>query len=263
MKYNFKFCYKCIYFILIIITFIVATTNISAQRRGGGSVHVRAYVRKNGTYVAQHYRSHPDGRFSNNWSTFGNINPYTGKEGKKLSKPINKGTSSIHLSPKVILHQPIPRYKNSSISGLHSTITHSYSTHDDIANDFEMRIHSAENLKRQGFKVDYHTHSYLELSDIESRISKSKDLSHLGVNVDWKEHSWLVMSDWEMRVLKARDLKYLGLEVNWQKCSWLEMSDWEMRILKAKDLKSHGITLDWRRHTWLEMCNIELGMMKP
>lgn len=41
-------------------------------------VHVNGYYRKNGTYVAPHYRSDPDGIKSNNWSYPGNTNPYTG-----------------------------------------------------------------------------------------------------------------------------------------------------------------------------------------
>ncbi|MEH7746481.1 hypothetical protein V7659_15745 [Neobacillus drentensis] len=47
------------------------------------SVHVNGYFRKDGTYVQPHYRSNPDGNFNNNWSTKGNINPYTGQEGTK------------------------------------------------------------------------------------------------------------------------------------------------------------------------------------
>ena len=50
------------------------------------AVHVRGHLRSNGTYVAPHYRSTPDGRFSNNWSSRGNINPYTGKLGYR-TKP--------------------------------------------------------------------------------------------------------------------------------------------------------------------------------
>lgn len=49
----------------------------------GGSVRVRGYYRSNGTYVAPHYRSTPDSSVWNNWSTVGNVNPYTGKEGTK------------------------------------------------------------------------------------------------------------------------------------------------------------------------------------
>jgi hypothetical protein len=47
------------------------------------SVHVSGYTRSNGTYVAPHYRTAPDATKLNNWSTKGNVNPYTGKAGTK------------------------------------------------------------------------------------------------------------------------------------------------------------------------------------
>jgi hypothetical protein len=50
-------------------------------------VRVRGYFRKNGTYVQPHTRSNPDGRTYNNWSSKGNVNPYTGKEGTKDPYP--------------------------------------------------------------------------------------------------------------------------------------------------------------------------------
>jgi len=46
-----------------------------------GSVYVRPYIRSDGTYVEGHYRSTPDGNPYNNWSTRGNVNPYTGQQG--------------------------------------------------------------------------------------------------------------------------------------------------------------------------------------
>jgi hypothetical protein len=46
-------------------------------------VYVHEYTKKDGTHVKAHYRSDPDGNFNNNWSTKGNINPHTGKEGTK------------------------------------------------------------------------------------------------------------------------------------------------------------------------------------
>lgn len=49
------------------------------------SVSVRGYYRKDGTYVRPHMRSSPDGNFWNNWSTKGNVNPYTGEMGTKTS----------------------------------------------------------------------------------------------------------------------------------------------------------------------------------
>lgn len=49
-----------------------------AEARG---VRVRGYTRKDGTYVAPHYRSSPNSSKSDNYSTRGNYNPYTGKTG--------------------------------------------------------------------------------------------------------------------------------------------------------------------------------------
>ena len=42
---------------------------------------VRGYTRKDGTYVQPHKRSSPDSSRFNNWSTKGNVNPYSGKKG--------------------------------------------------------------------------------------------------------------------------------------------------------------------------------------
>lgn len=46
-------------------------------------VWVDGYTRSNGTYVQGHYRSGPDSNSSNNWSTRGNQNPYTGSWGTR------------------------------------------------------------------------------------------------------------------------------------------------------------------------------------
>ena len=53
----------------------------------GGPVYVRGHVRRNGSYVAPHYRSAPDRSFRNNWSTKGNFNPYTGAAGTRVTPP--------------------------------------------------------------------------------------------------------------------------------------------------------------------------------
>ena len=46
-------------------------------------VHVRSYIRHNGQYVGPHFRTAPNHTKLDNWSTRGNINPYTGKAGTK------------------------------------------------------------------------------------------------------------------------------------------------------------------------------------
>ncbi|MEJ2816391.1 hypothetical protein [Caulobacter sp. CCG-8] len=45
--------------------------------------YVRGYTRSNGTYVAPHYQTNPNSTTSDNYSTRGNTNPYTGRPGTK------------------------------------------------------------------------------------------------------------------------------------------------------------------------------------
>ena len=74
-------------FILLSVLMIVTTLF--------SDVHVKGYYRSNGTYVAPHYRSSPNNTKSDNWSTYGNVNPYTGKEGtKKYDDYNNYGRSN-------------------------------------------------------------------------------------------------------------------------------------------------------------------------
>ena len=44
-------------------------------------IYVQDYVKKDGTVVKGYYRSLPDKNKLNNWTTKGNINPFTGKKG--------------------------------------------------------------------------------------------------------------------------------------------------------------------------------------
>lgn len=46
-----------------------------------GQHWVQPYVTRNGTYVQGHMQTNPDGNLMNNWSTQGNMNPYTGQMG--------------------------------------------------------------------------------------------------------------------------------------------------------------------------------------
>lgn len=55
----------------------------SSSKDSGGTHSVRGYTTKDGTYVAPHRATNPDGSKSNNWSQKGNVNPDTGKPGTK------------------------------------------------------------------------------------------------------------------------------------------------------------------------------------
>lgn len=69
-----------------IYTYIVAILLVISgeldARRSNGNTHVRSHIRKDGHYVNHHYRTNPSRmRPRDNWSTKGNVNPYTGKKG--------------------------------------------------------------------------------------------------------------------------------------------------------------------------------------
>ena len=64
---------------MLVIGFAVAASSTSLEAQ----TWVRGYYRSNGTYVQPHYRSDPDGNFWNNWTTYPNINPYTGSYGTR------------------------------------------------------------------------------------------------------------------------------------------------------------------------------------
>jgi len=64
---------------IMAVLIIVCLANLTAN----ADVYVRGYLHSNGTYVQPHWRSNPDGNFSNNWSTYPNVNPYTGAIGTK------------------------------------------------------------------------------------------------------------------------------------------------------------------------------------
>jgi hypothetical protein len=68
---------------LIFAAAVLAATSASAQP----AHHVRGYVTENGTYVAPHYQTNPNGTTSDNYSTQGNINPYTGQTGTVAPRP--------------------------------------------------------------------------------------------------------------------------------------------------------------------------------
>jgi hypothetical protein len=46
-------------------------------------VYVKTYVKSDGTIVQQHYRTAPNNTVIDNWSTYPNVNPYTGAVGTR------------------------------------------------------------------------------------------------------------------------------------------------------------------------------------
>jgi hypothetical protein len=86
---------------IIAIVLSLASIGASAQ------VHVNGYTKANGTYVAPHERTAPDATLQNNYSTKGNVNPYTGKEGTVSPQPT---PNSFQPQPQQA-QQPAPAYQ--------------------------------------------------------------------------------------------------------------------------------------------------------
>lgn len=61
----------------VLIAAVLAAISTSAVAQ----VHVRGHFRKDGTYVQPHVRSSPNSSRADNWSSKGNVNPYTGQTG--------------------------------------------------------------------------------------------------------------------------------------------------------------------------------------
>ena len=73
---------------MVMVMVLAATANAGhgGGRGTGSSSHshaVRGYTRKNGTHVAAHRQTNSDHTQLNNYSTKGNVNPYTGRVGTK------------------------------------------------------------------------------------------------------------------------------------------------------------------------------------
>lgn len=65
----------------LIILFSVTSFALVNVESVDAAQRVKGYTKKNGTYVAPHYKSSPNKSKFDNYSTKGNINPFTGKKG--------------------------------------------------------------------------------------------------------------------------------------------------------------------------------------
>lgn len=87
-------------FIALLATACIVTAAFGKGSSSSGTVHVGGYTRKDGTYVAPHERSAPNNTKSDNWSTKGNVNPYTGKAGTQSTTNSPASSTAVPASPK-------------------------------------------------------------------------------------------------------------------------------------------------------------------
>ena len=86
-------------FITLILVILISVIGVFGQTNSN-HVKVKGYYRKDGTYVQPHYRTAPNATNRDNFSTKGNVNPYTGEPGyitpdsKAYSYPSNNNNST-------------------------------------------------------------------------------------------------------------------------------------------------------------------------
>ena len=201
-----------------ILAILLLSSNVFA------AVHVRGYVRKDGTYVPPYFRSSPDGNPWNNWSTYGNVNPYTGKEGSVIphSSGGNRVRSGLAVPNQLMAPVASVDQQASAPTPLSSS-----------AYDEKIRRDVASRLAALGESVDWQSHSFSEMYDMEIRIKKATDLTRLGYKVDWHQNTFSQMYDTEIRIKKSRDLATLGKHVDWSQYSFSQLYDME-RQLRSK-----------------------------
>ena len=77
------------------IAFLFVVANSFAQT----STYVSGYTRSNGTYVQGYYRTTPNYTRNDNYSTIGNVNPYTGAYGTKPNDNYSSYSTNSYTTP--------------------------------------------------------------------------------------------------------------------------------------------------------------------
>jgi hypothetical protein len=158
----------------VILWLLLAAIALPASAGGhggswGGSVSVQGYFRSNGTYVAPHWRSAPDGNFWNNWSTKGNINPYTGVPGTRVTPPPNY--RGAYAAPNDGGTYAAPTYTPAPSSAPVPALAPAGGP-STIRNQWCQEI--AERLARLGHPVDWTRMTVEEMLDLERAIIRAR-----------------------------------------------------------------------------------------
>ena len=99
-----------------ILLAVCCTMALLGGQRAMAQEAVRGYTRSNGTYVAPYYRTYADNNFYNNWSTYPNVNPYTGKTGTHVTPSYSPSTSYLPRPSYPSYSSPYPSYSVPSYS---------------------------------------------------------------------------------------------------------------------------------------------------
>ena len=83
--------------IFLIIMLLLFSFDFYAQVNPN-STYVNGYTKSNGTYVQGYYRTTPNATINDNYSTYPNVNPYTGQQGTVQPTYSTPSTSNSYYS---------------------------------------------------------------------------------------------------------------------------------------------------------------------
>lgn len=92
--------------------FTIALAFVAKFSFGQTQVMVRGYVKTNGTYVQPHHRTSPNSTVQDNWSTYPNVNPYTGNIGTKVYINNSNNTPAIKSND---FNRPSPLFQTNDL----------------------------------------------------------------------------------------------------------------------------------------------------
>jgi hypothetical protein len=129
----------------------------------GGDVYVEGYYRADGTYVAPHYRSGPNHTKLDNWTTKGNVNPYTGEDGTRTYNNYNNDESYNDHG----YSSPSGNYSSNRTYLYEGKDCGDFDDPDDCWHEqtygFLTRLHPVMQKTRNASKIDYKTEPNDEL----------------------------------------------------------------------------------------------------
>jgi hypothetical protein len=96
-------------------TVFLITTLLFAFANSFSQTHVSGYIKSNGTYVTPHFRSTPNKSVLDNYSTKGNVNPFTGSSGAKSYHYTPSISSYSYTKPTHSTPEYVPNYSSRNI----------------------------------------------------------------------------------------------------------------------------------------------------
>lgn len=100
--------------ILLLVIFIIAvSTSSSISQVNPYNHYVKPHIRSNGSYVQGYRKTNPNNTIRDNYSTYPNVNPYTGAVGTVKVRPNTyRSPSYSNRSYQNLYRQPAPKRRS-------------------------------------------------------------------------------------------------------------------------------------------------------